>query len=158
MADQLTQALAVLPARPSRAQIERLELELLRMEGAGHGDELPTWHHFADGLAARTILIKAGTCLTGAAHKSEHLNVCCGDITVWTEDGMRRLTGYHVLSSRPGAKRVGLAHDDTWWTTVHANPDNVTDVAVLEELFVEEASRLQSRRLLARDNLKEIAS
>jgi hypothetical protein len=91
---------------PTREQIERLE-QLLRARGAGRGVALETWHHFADGLVARTIFIPAGTFLTGAPHKAEHLNVCAGDITVWTEQGMKRLTGYHVLPSLPGAKRVG---------------------------------------------------
>jgi hypothetical protein len=50
------------------------------------------------------------------AHKAEHLNICSGDISVWTEQGMKRITGYAVLPSLPGAKRVGLAHADTMWT------------------------------------------
>lgn len=137
----------ILPSTPTREQIERLEGCLLEAEAAGAGVELETWHHFADGLVARTILIKAGTCLTGAAHKAEHLNIAHGDITVWTEAGMKRLTGYHVLPSLPGAKRVGLAHADTWWTTVHANPTNERDIAALEDALVEDAHRLQSRRL-----------
>lgn len=142
-------ALAVLPAVPTRQQIERLEGVLLQAEAGGAGVALDTWHHFADGLVARTILIPAGTILTGAPHKAEHLNICHGDIDVWTEQGMRRLTGYHVIPSLPGAKRVGMAHADTWWTTVHLNPGNERDVAALEDALVEDAHRLQSRRLLA---------
>ena len=138
-----------LPQRPTREQIERLEASMLALEIDGHGVELPTWHHFADGLAARTIVIPAGCCLTGAAHRAEHLNIASGDITVWTEDGMKRLTGYHVLPSRPGAKRAGLAHADTHWTTVHANPDNCADVAELERRFIEQPAALQRHRLEA---------
>ncbi|MEY3762794.1 MAG: hypothetical protein RL281_1399, partial [Pseudomonadota bacterium] len=47
---------------------------------------------------------RAAGAMVGAPHKAEHLNVCHGDITVWTEAGMRRLTGYHVLPSLPGAR------------------------------------------------------
>ena len=141
------QEAAILPTTPSRDQILRLEGELLQLEAQGGGIELDTWHHFADGLVARTILIPAGTCLTGAVHREEHLNICHGDITVWTEHGMRRLTGYHVLPSLPGAKRVGHAHADTFWTTVHRNPTNERDIAKLEDALVEDADQLQSRRL-----------
>lgn len=137
----------VLPAAPSREQIDRLEGLLLQAEGQGAGVQIETWHHFADGLVARTILIPAGTMLTGAPHRAEHLNIAHGDITVWTEAGMRRLTGYHVLPSLPGAKRVGFAHADTWWTTVHLNPNNERDIAALEDALVENAQSLQSRRL-----------
>lgn len=139
-----------LPHVPSREQIEALEGMLLQVEGQGGGVAIETWHHFADGLVARTIRIPAGTLLTGAAHKAEHLNIAHGDITVWTEDGMRRLTGHHVLPSLPGAKRVGFAHADTWWTTVHVNPTNERDVAALEDALVEAPKSLQSRRLVLR--------
>jgi hypothetical protein len=156
----LVEALVVLPSQPTREQIDELEAEVLRLEGEGLGVPLPTWHYFADGLAARTILIPIGTCLVGAAHRAEHLLILSGDISVLTEHGMRRLTGYYVLPSKPGMKRVGYAHDDTFATTVHVNPDNERDVAILEERFVEKAHRLQSRRLLLPPlpTLKEITS
>ena len=96
----------------------------------------------------RTILTPARTMLTGAEHLAEHLNICHGDITVWTEAGMRRLTGYHVIPSQPGAKRVGWAHADTHWTTIHANPTNERDPVKLAALFVESPETLQERRQL----------
>lgn len=139
--------LAILPNIPTREQIDRLEGELLAAEADGVGVNIDTWHHFADGLVARTIFIPAGTVLTGAPHRSEHLNVCHGDIEVWTEHGMKRLTGYHVIPSLPGAKRVGLTFADTWWTTIHLNPGNERDVAKLEDALVEAPESLQRRRL-----------
>lgn len=141
-------ALQVLPQSPTREQIAALESGLLDIEAQGGGVTLETWHHFADGLVARTILIPAGTCLTGAEHRAEHLNICSGDVTVWTEAGMRRITGHAVLPSLPGAKRVGLAHADTYWTTVHRNPGNERDVAKLEDALIANPEMLQSRRAL----------
>lgn len=139
---------ALLPDVPTREQIERLEGCMLELDAAGHGVPLETWHHFADGLVARTIFIPADTALTGAAHKSEHLNVCFGDIEVWTEQGMRRLQGFNVIASLPGCKRVGRTFADTWWTTVHLNPGNERDLAKLEDALVEDADMLQRRRAL----------
>jgi len=127
--------------------IERLERVLLEAEAAGYGVPLETWHHFADGLVARTILIPAGTALTGAAHRFKHMVICCGDIEVTTPEGLKRLTGYHVLPATPGAKRAGRAFADTWWTTVHLNPDNERDVSKLEDTLVEQSDMLQRRRL-----------
>lgn len=135
-------------SEPVRAeQIDRLEQSLRAMEDAGHGVELPVWHAFAAGLAARTILIRAGTALVGAVHRGECIAICSGDITVTTDQGPRRLTGYHVLPSMPGSKRAGLAHADTYWTTVHLNPTDTQDIDELEDLLVEDADRLQRRRL-----------
>lgn len=144
-------ALQVLPQTPTREQIAALEAGLLDIEAQGGGVTLDTWHHFADGLVARTILIPAGTCLTGAEHRAEHLNICHGDITVWTEQGMRRITGYAVLPSLPGAKRTGLAHADTNWTTVHLNPGNERDTTKLEDALIAAPDSLQSRRALTNE-------
>ena len=137
--------MAELIASKAREQIEQAEQALLTFPQV----VLETWHHFADGLVARTIMIPAGTVLTGAVHKAEHLNVCFGDIDVMTDAGMQRLTGYHVIPSLPGTKRIGRTFADTLWTTVHLNPGNERDIAKLEDALVEDAHRLQSRRLLA---------
>lgn len=124
--------LELLPSVPTAEQIKRLEDNMLGMA------QLPIWasHHFAEGLYAREITIPADTTLTGAEHSCEHLNICIGDITVWTEDGMKRLTGIHVIRSLPGAKRVGYTHAETRWITVHANPRNEADIARLEAMLV----------------------
>jgi hypothetical protein len=138
-------ALQLLPALPTREQIQRLKQACLEQEQA-HGVEIKPWHHFAEGLVARTIMIPPGTVLVGAQHKAEHLNICHGDITVWTEAGMQRLVGYHVLPSLPGAERVGLAYQPTYWTTVHLNPDNLRDIEEIEDMLVVDAHQLQNRR------------
>lgn len=131
----------LLPSKPTLQQIVRLEELIL------HGEqvETPTRHYFAPGLYAREMFIPAGTVLTGAVHRTEHLALFVGDITVWTEGGMTRLTGHHTFVSKPGAKRVGYAHADTWCTGFF--PTDKTDVAELERDLVEDAHRLQCNRL-----------
>lgn len=89
-------------------RFEELNLQLPQVD-------LQTRHYLLPGLLyAREIFIPAGVALTGAAHKSEHLNICHGDITVWTEDGVRRITGHETMISRSGVKRAGFAHADTF--------------------------------------------
>jgi hypothetical protein len=132
-----------LDAAPTRAQIERLEAYILQMPQV----ETPTSHYFAPGLYAREMFIPAGTVLTGAVHKTEHMAQFTGDITVWTEDGMKRLTGRHTFVSKAGAKRVGYAHADTWCTGFF--PTDKTDVAELErELIEDNPLLLQCNRLI----------
>ncbi|MBQ5963142.1 hypothetical protein [Massilia sp. ZL223] len=119
---------------PTREQIERLEAQMRMME------QLPIEpvHHFADGLYAREITILAGTILTGKVHSTEHLNIVSkGRIAVWTEDGMKIVAAPCTLVSRPGTKRVGFALEDTVWTTIHANPQNLTDLGALELALIE---------------------
>jgi hypothetical protein len=102
---------------PTREQIERLEAAILEMPQL----EIKTTHYSAEGLYAREIFIPAGTLLTGKVHKCEHLNIVSkGKIVVWTEDGMKEVCAPFTMVSRPGTKRVGLAVEDTVWTTIHA--------------------------------------
>jgi len=116
----------------SREQIVRLENELRKFEPI----EIETTHRFADGVYAREIFIPKGCLLTGKVHKTVHLNIISkGEITVWTEDGMKRLKAPFSLVSKPGTKRVGFAHEDTVWTTIHGTHE--TDLAKLEADLIE---------------------
>jgi hypothetical protein len=138
--------LQLMPAAPTRADLDAMAARIMAAEQAGHGIEILTWHHHADGMVSRTILVDAGTWLEGAEHIGEHLCVCAGDITVFTEGGHTRFRGYHVVTSLAGAKRIGFAHADTWWTTFHLNPDNCRDVGELERRFVRNPEQLQANR------------
>ena len=98
---------------PTLEQIEAVQAEALRLESE-IGVQIPTWHHFADGLVARTIFVPAGVVAFGAAHKFGQINICQGDLTVYCEGRVTRYTGFNVIPSGSGAKRQGLAHSDTW--------------------------------------------
>lgn len=93
-----------------------------------------TEHHFAPHVYARELHIPAGCVLSGKTHATEHLNVMCGDITVVTEDGWKRLTGWHVIKSKPGTMRLGFAHQGTMWITIH--PTDETDLKKLEQQLI----------------------
>jgi hypothetical protein len=92
-------------------------------------------HYFAEGLYAREITIPKGTLLTGKIHLFEHINIISkGDISVLTENGVKRIKAPATLISRPGIKRVGYAHEETVWTTIHAC--NEKDAEKAEKLLV----------------------
>lgn len=112
-----------------REKVLRLEQELLK----GDPIDLPVNHHFAQGLYARELFIPAGTVLTGKIHRFEQINIISkGEISVLTEEGIVRIKAPYTLVSPPGTKRVGFAHEDTVWTTIHPNPDDETDLEALE--------------------------
>ena len=130
-----------------RERVLRLERALTSMPQV----ECPVWHHFAPGLYARKMLIRKGTVLTGAVHKTEHLCIISGDIDVTTDDGVKRITDAHaIIASKPGAKRAGYAHEDTYWTTVHA-----TDETDLDKL-VEELTESTNQELLGGSMNKQL--
>lgn len=130
--------------------VNRLEAEVSRLPQAA----CPVWHHFAPGLYARQMFIPAGTVLTGAVHKTEHLCIVSGDIDVTTDGGVRRITALQlVIKSLPGAKRAGFAHRDTFWTTVHA-----TDETDLDKLVTELTESTSQQLLGGGGNLQLLAS
>lgn len=106
--------------------------------------DLQTTHVLYGGMCARTIFIPAGTVLTGALTNIDNICVVQGDITVTTDDGPQRLTGFNVLPAARGAKRAGVAHADTWWTTVHRT--ELTDIEAVEDEMTDESAQLQTRR------------
>ena len=103
---------------------------------AGGGQiELPINHHFSKDVYAREMMIPRGVLLVGKIHKYQNLNIISsGEISVLSVDGVKRVKAPYTFVSDPGAKRVGYAHEDTVWTTIHGT--NETDVDKIEELFI----------------------
>lgn len=108
-----------------RSKIFALENELLKQPQL----EIETTHHFAPGIYMRQVLIPKGAIVTGAIHKTEHLNILAqGELSVWTDEGIKRLSASSVIRSQPGIKRAGYAHEDSVWITVHPNVTDERDV------------------------------
>lgn len=100
-------------------------------------------HHFSNGVYAREITIKKGTLLTGKMHATAHLNIISkGDISVLTDEGVRRIKAPATIFSKAGIKRVGYAHEDTVWTTIHGTFE--TDLEKLEAELIIPPARLMS--------------
>jgi hypothetical protein len=113
-------------------QVERLEVAIRKSLPLV---ELKVTHHFSKGLYARELFIPAGTVLTGEVHKFENLNIMSqGDLSVMTEDGIKRVQAPFTIVSPPGTKRAAYAHADTVWTTIHATQE--TDVEKIKQEVV----------------------
>lgn len=144
---QASTDLAILADSPTIEQMEARGRLIREVEAAGHGVPLVHHDYLAPGVYVRELFIPRGTELQGARHKTDHVVVFDGDISVWHVGHMVRLTGHHTLVSIAGAQRIGRAHEDTWCTCIYPNPDNETDVRVLEARFVEDAEQLQCNRM-----------
>ena len=125
---------------PTPEQVRQLQSQMLQLPQVA----LQTSHLVQGGICARTIFIPAGTALTGAQLNKDNICIMSGDITVTTDDGPLRLTGFHVIPAMSGFKRVGLAHADTYWTTLF--PTELTDIAAIETEMTDEADNLQTRK------------
>lgn len=121
-------------------KVRVLEQEMLKLPQVDFQTSM-----FAHGqMGARTIFLPAGTAITGALTNIANICIVCGDITVTTDAGMKRFTGYHVLKAEAGFKRAGFAHADTWWTTIW--PTQKTDAKEMEDEMTDESEMLQTRR------------
>lgn len=95
----------------------------------------PVKHSFSDGLYMREMFIPKGTVIVGKIHNHSHPSFLLkGDITVYSEDkGEQRLRAPKYFVSPAGVKRVGYAHEDTIWITIHLNEENSKDLKKLEK-------------------------
>ena len=95
-------------------------------------------HHFSDGIYLRTVRMKPGTLAIGHRHKTRHFNLLLkGTVTITSSDGMAAtLTAPVGFESGPGVRKIAFAHTEVELCSVHPNPDNCVDVAILENRFV----------------------
>lgn len=120
------------PPAPGRGGILALEQAMCALPGASTDPEHGVTHHFAPGLYARQIDLKAGECLVGKIHKHAHLAMLvCGEMLIADEHGVQRMTGPRTFVSSPGAKRAGYAVTDASFIVFH--PTEKTNVAEIEQ-------------------------
>jgi len=116
-------------AVPTREQIERLQVEVMKLPQV----EPVTENYFSNGMYCRKVWRCANTLVVGKVHKKDHFFICAaGEIIVWTEGGMKTLRAGDVVESKPGTKRVTLALTDAIGITVHK-----TDKTDLDEIEAE---------------------
>lgn len=144
-------AVALLSEMPSPERVAELEAALEHYPQ----EIIETTHLIHGGMCARTIRIPAGVLLTGALLNTQNICVMHGDITVTTSEGPKRLTGFHVIPADAGYKRAGIAHSDTWWTTIW--PTQEKEIEAIEDEMTTEAQRLQTRKLALASERAELA-
>lgn len=127
-------------------KIERLAGAMFELPT--HTTEFEVRHFFAHGLYGREMTIRKGVMAIGKVHCQEHLFIIsAGEISVLTEDGVKRLKAPCTFVTQPGAQRVVYAHEDTVVTTIHATTD--TCVESLEKSLVAKTFAEYEMRLLA---------
>lgn len=120
-----------------RDAVDLLEIAML---GALPLVDQPLEHLFLPGLYVRKVVNPAGSLITTKVHKTRHpFFVMSGTALVWTspEEPFQEITGPFVGITEPGTRRVIRAMTDVVWITVHPNPDDGQDLAVIEERLIE---------------------
>ena len=118
-----------------REKVQRMEDALLQMPQAN----IVTKHSFPDGKYERKITVPPWTVLTGAPHKTPYrVRLEQGTTEFLTEDGLKTLTAPAEFDAPAGLKRVGrVMGDGMVWVDIYDNPDNCTDISVLDARLYE---------------------
>jgi hypothetical protein len=114
-------------------KVEALQDALLQMPQA----EIVTEHIFSPRIYERRITIPPWTVLTGAEHKTDYrVRLEKGTIAVNMDSGVHVLTAPCEFVAKAGMQRAGRVFaDEVVWTDIYDNPDDCTDIAVLEARF-----------------------
>lgn len=119
---------------PTREQIVRLQEAMLPIECKQPDPR----HFFAPGMYLRELVVPAGMLMVGKIHKHTHfLMVLKGRAEVISEFGRMVVEAGHISISPAGVKRIVLALEDTQFVTVHVNPTDTEDLAVIEAEHIE---------------------
>lgn len=93
-------------------------------------------NHFGRGIYIREITIPSGSFIVGHEHKDGCMNVMLSGSAVLFVDGIAsRVDAPLIVNAKPGAKMAYALTDVVWWN-IHPNPDDETDLSVLEDRYV----------------------
>jgi hypothetical protein len=102
-------------------------------------DELPVKHEVFGGMYARELFIPEGVVLTGKIHLEDHICILSeGDMSVMTDEGMKRVQAPYMFSAKAGIKKIGYAHTDCTFTTVHKT--DLTDIDEIEKALFDDGN------------------
>ena len=121
--------------------IKNFEKELLKLPQI----EVELTHRFLDGIYVREVFMKKGTFLTSKTHKTENFSIISKGSVIEVSEGqkVRRINAPLTFVSPSGMKRALYIIEDTVWTTVHHNPDNIKDLSILEKMIIEPEDHLK---------------
>jgi hypothetical protein len=95
-------------------------------------DDLIITNYIKGGIYAREMKAPAGIVITGKVHEFDHINILSeGEISVMTDDGMKRVKAPYTFESKSGIRRIGYTHTPITWTSIHAT--EMTDINELEK-------------------------
>jgi len=83
-------------------------------------EKCPLKHSFGDGCYIRELFMPKGMLFTSKIHKKTHpYFILKGDVSVLTEEGIKRVKAPFQGMTLIGTKRIIYTHEDTTWITVH---------------------------------------
>jgi hypothetical protein len=124
-----------------RNKINKLGETILDMPNGFSGDSeeilniCPLTHNFVDGAYVRELFIPKDMFFVTKLHKKTHpFFIMKGCVSIYSEDGIKKIWAPFYNITKSGTKRVMYTHEDTVLVTVHVT--NETDLAKIEEEII----------------------
>lgn len=109
--------------------------------------EMPVKHHHIEGVYLRELFIPAGTLLTGKIHNKENFSILAsGTIRITNGTDSMIISAPHVMSDKPGIKRMGYAETDV--TFINVIRTDLTDIDDIERELVSDTFEEYEQRKL----------
>ena len=137
----------ILDKKEIRKEILHLEDVMRKRPDVLIGDnpQFPLKHTFAPGVYVREIFIPKGSLIVGKIHKHSHPNfLMSGEVSVLTEEGVKKYTAPFQGITKAGTKRIIYHHDEVIFTTVHSTKE--TDIDKIEvEVIAQDFEGLEDK-------------
>ena len=131
-----------LPALSWKEKVCLLTYHITKMEQA----EGPLEHFFENGNYVRELRFPAGTIMTGREHLLGHeMQLIEGSVIVVAPDGRFHFDAFASMRTKAGFHAVVYALTDVVSRTIHPNPEDCRDIAVLEKKWFGEAQEIIQR-------------
>lgn len=129
--------------------MDEIELALQEYPEAGL-----TWKHiFTPGMYAREMRVPAGSVVTSAIHKTEHIFVVsAGSLVVRVEEEEVTIKSPFTGITYPGTRRVAYFPEDSVWVTFHPLPWITGKEGDLEETMNEAIAKIEAEILIPHEN------
>lgn len=96
--------------------------------------EIPTFHHFADGVYIRECHAPKHAVIIGHLHRTECLNIMSqGRVLTINNGKVLEFVAPLIIKSGPYTRKASVVVESMRWSTCHPNHDNCTDIPTLEE-------------------------
>ena len=115
------------------SEIDKIEYAMCQ---SGDQIECPLTHVFTPGLYVRTAFMPAGSLIITVTHDTRHpFMITTGEADVISPEGTDTYLAPYMGITQPGTKRLIYVKKDVTWTTLHANPENLTDPDKIIEII-----------------------
>lgn len=100
----------------------------------------PISHYFAPGVYVRQMVLPAGVVGIGRKHRHEHVTLIQkGRVALLLPGNIVQEYAPPDTFTAPPGHKVFYALEDTVFVNVHPNPDNIRDLDVLQEMYVDDS-------------------